>query len=64
MFTSRVPAQRQGITPIPCMSPSPRKFHLPPFIFHHPHSSSSRGICRRARSCSIATQLRGGEPEP
>ena len=29
MFTLRSPAQRQGVTPPPCVSPSPRKFHLP-----------------------------------
>ena len=33
MFTLRSPAQRQGVTPPPCVSPSPRKFHLPPLHF-------------------------------
>ena len=39
MFTSRLPAQRQGKTPLPCMSPSQRELLLPPLVFHHPHSS-------------------------
>ena len=40
MFTSRLLAQRQGITPLPCMSPSQRKFQLPPLHFVIiPHSS-------------------------
>ena len=69
MFTLRSPAQRQGVTPPPLREPLAAQISSPPPSFFIiptlPQAAAGRfDACRRARSCPIATQLRGGESEP